>query len=69
MRLSRFAVYNCAALAIIGLMGILCLPIPFMGDQVIHVLGAMKMDAGGVLYRDFWDLKQPGIFLESRPKC
>src|SRR5262245_65009137 len=33
-----------------------------MGDQAIHLLGAEKLRDGGVLYRDIWDLKQPGIF-------
>ena len=46
----------------VALLGLVCLYIPFHGDQVIHLLGALKIRAGGVLYRDFWDLKQPGIF-------
>ena len=36
---------------------------PFSGDQALFLIGAQKMHAGGVLYRDFWDIKQPGIFL------
>lgn len=32
------------------------------GDQALFMLGASALHGGGVLYRDFWDLKQPGIF-------
>lgn len=35
---------------------------PFAGDQALFLIGAQKLHAGGVLYRDFWDIKQPGIF-------
>ena len=35
---------------------------PFAGDQALFLIGAEKLQAGGVLYRDFWDIKQPGIF-------
>jgi hypothetical protein len=36
---------------------------PFAGDQALFLVGAQELHAGAVLYRDFWDLKQPGIFL------
>lgn len=35
---------------------------PFTWDQAVFALGADAMERGGHLYRDFWDLKQPGIF-------
>ena len=35
---------------------------PFSGDQALFLVAAEKLHAGGVLYRDFWDIKQPGIF-------
>jgi hypothetical protein len=35
---------------------------PFVGDQALFLIGAEKLQAGGVLYRDFWDIKQPGVF-------
>ncbi len=35
---------------------------PFSGDQALFLVGAKTLHAGGVLYRDFWDIKQPGIF-------
>ncbi len=36
---------------------------PLNGDTALFMLGAIKVHAGSVLYRDFWDIKQPGIFL------
>jgi len=36
---------------------------PFAGDQALFTVGALALHAGGVLYRDFWDIKQPGVFL------
>ncbi len=36
---------------------------PFSGDQALFTIGAKKIAGGAVLYRDFWDLKQPAIFL------
>jgi hypothetical protein len=34
----------------------------FYGDQALFMVGAEKLHRGAVLYRDFWDLKQPGIY-------
>ena len=31
-------------------------------DQALFRIGARVLEAGGVLYRDFWDVKQPGIY-------
>jgi hypothetical protein len=50
-------------LALVALLGLANLPIPFTWDQSIFVLGAKAMSHGAVLYRDFWDTKQPGVFL------
>ncbi|MDE2572985.1 MAG: hypothetical protein KGM44_10755 [bacterium] len=52
-----------AALAGIALIGVATLNYPFAGDQALFAVGAAKLHAGGLLYRDFWDLKQPGIYL------
>jgi hypothetical protein len=38
------------------------LAVPFSGDQALFITGARQLAAGGVYYRDFWDLKQPGIY-------
>jgi hypothetical protein len=35
---------------------------PLAGDQSLFFLGAKAMAHGATLYRDFWDLKQPGIY-------
>jgi len=43
--------------------GLIHLKFPLGGDQCIFLLGAKKIDNGGILYKDFWDTKQPGIFL------
>lgn len=50
-----------AALAVV-LLGLANVPAPFHGDQALHCLGAGQVDRGAVLYRDFWDLRQPGLF-------
>jgi hypothetical protein len=57
-----FARSDVLAIGVIAILGLLCLQVPFMGDQAVHLLGAQKLRDGGVLYRDLWDLKQPGIF-------
>lgn len=51
-----------AVLLIVLILGLLNLSYPFTGDQAFFTVGAQEMSAGEVLYRDFWDLKQPGIF-------
>jgi len=49
-------------LAFLAGLGILNLACPFGGDQALFTLGALKLHGGAALYRDFWDLKQPGIY-------
>ncbi|MEH2325168.1 MAG: glycosyltransferase family 39 protein [Nostoc sp.] len=44
------------------IIGLINLPFPFAGDQALFTIGALEMQQGKVLYRDFWDLKQPGIY-------
>ncbi len=51
-----------ATIALIVVLGALRLFDPFSGDQALFLVAAEKLHAGGVLYRDFWDIKQPGIF-------
>ncbi|MDZ8221487.1 hypothetical protein [Nostoc sp. ChiVER01] len=46
----------------IVIIGLVHLPFPFDGDQAFFRLGALEMQQGKLLYRDFWDVKQPGIF-------
>src|SRR5579864_415008 len=51
------------ALIAVVLIGLVHLPQPFHDDQAFFTIGAWKMSHGAVLYRDYWDIKQPGIFL------
>lgn len=51
-----------ATIVVILVLGALRLFDPFSGDQALFLVAAEKLHAGGVLYRDFWDIKQPGIF-------
>ena len=51
-----------SALGAIILIGLIHLPYPFSGDQALFTIGALKISDGAVLYRDFWDLKQPGLY-------
>jgi hypothetical protein len=44
------------------LLGVLRLAEPLWGDQALFVVGAKIINNGGLLYRDFWDLKPPGIY-------
>ncbi|MFN6465124.1 MAG: glycosyltransferase family 39 protein [Nostoc sp. DedVER02] len=46
----------------VATIGIIHLPFPFSGDQALFTTGALEMQQGKILYRDFWDLKQPGIY-------
>ena len=50
-------------LGIGGLAFLTLVPMPFTGDQALFVVFAKALDGGAVLYRDIWDIKQPGIFL------
>lgn len=51
------------SLGLVALVGLINIPFPFNGDQAFFALAAQEMANGEVLYRDFWDLKQPGIFV------
>ncbi len=59
----RLGVEILAVVAAIGLAGWVNLPMPLHGDAALYQLGAKAMSEGGALYRDIWDLKQPGIYL------
>lgn len=47
----------------VALAGLLNLPQPFTWDQAMFATGARELQRGAVLYRDFWDMKPPGIYL------
>lgn len=58
----QFTKLDILVLAAVVLAGLVHLPYPFDGDQALFITGASKISRGAILYRDFWDLKQPGIF-------
>jgi hypothetical protein len=39
------------------------LPMPLTGDQGLYMYGAKSLAEGQALYLDFWDAKQPGVYL------
>ena len=50
-------------LVVIALVALVHVPFPFWGDQALFSYAAHGMRHGDRLYVDFWDFKQPGIFL------
>src|SRR5215212_5376856 len=50
-------------LFLIGLLGWLNLNQIFNGDQALFTVYAAEINQGALLYRDVWDIKQPGIFI------
>jgi hypothetical protein len=59
----RFKTLAALSLASTAVLGLINLPQPFHGDQALFTIAARELDGGRVLYRDFWDLKPPGIFV------
>lgn len=51
-----------AAVFLIGLCGLLLLPLPFGRDQGIYAYGGSVILRGGVLYRDTWQNPCPPIY-------
>jgi hypothetical protein len=51
------------SLAVVALICAIHLPFPLRGDQAFFATAAIEISDGGGLYTDFWDVKQPGIFL------
>ncbi len=50
------------ALVAVLFIGLVNLAYPFAGDQALFAIGARELSSGAVLYRDFWDIKQPAIY-------
>ena len=63
MTRSRDVLGPVVVLCVIALLGLSKLAYPLMDDQAGFLIGARTIATGGVLYRDFWDIKPPGIFL------
>lgn len=60
-RLGRLAPW--AALGVVLVLGLAHLWVPLDADQTFFLYTARLLDQGKSLYRDVWDVKQPGIFL------
>jgi hypothetical protein len=59
----RWNVADLIVLILVLLIGLIHLPRPIYGDQALYIIAARKMANGAVLYKDFLDAKQPGIFV------
>jgi Dolichyl-phosphate-mannose-protein mannosyltransferase len=53
---------SAVALILVVLAGGLCLAMPFSGDQAYFAVYGRELTRGAVLYREVFDIKQPGIF-------
>lgn len=58
-----FTRLDLAVLGAVLVLGAINLAQPFGWDQAIFTIAARRMHEGAVLYRDIWDVKQPGLFL------
>ena len=47
--------------AFVAFAALTMLPLPFGGDQALYAMFGWRVMGGAVLYRDVWDVKQPGI--------
>jgi len=43
-------------------LAVMRIPLGFTGDQALFATAAVELHQGRTLYRDFWDIKQPGIY-------
>ena len=48
--------------ALMAAVGWPSLAMPFRGDQALFAVVAQEMSRGAVLYRDYWDITNPGVF-------
>ncbi len=60
--LRRYRIVIAAFFAVLLLFGLPTLTIPFFTDAADYALGARTILSGGVLYRDFWEVKTPAIY-------
>lgn len=51
-----------AGFGVVLLLGILTLWVPYAGDTALFATAAETLNDGGLYLRDFWDIKQPGIY-------
>src|SRR5688572_17909808 len=62
MGLRRLSRWDLLVVALVVLAGLVNLPVPFHGDQALFATYSARLYGGAVLYRDIWDIKQPGVF-------
>ncbi len=60
---ARVQAVRFGVLALIFMAALVHVPFPFWGDQALFASAAHGMRHGDRLYVDFWDYKQPGIYL------
>jgi hypothetical protein len=52
----------CLALLPVAVLAAITLWWPENGDQALFIQAAARLQEGAVYYRDFWDIKQPGLY-------
>jgi hypothetical protein len=62
LTLTLKAVFILLCIAVLSLLAATRLFHPLEGDGALFLTAAKMLDEGAVLYVDFWDVKQPGIF-------
>jgi hypothetical protein len=67
--MNQFMSYLISHVGRVGLSGIILVAVgwaaagtPFRGDQALYAEYARRMSEGAVLYRDLWDVTNPGVF-------
>lgn len=55
--------YLAMALALVAFGALKLVLLPFDGDQSIFLMAGETIASGGRIYVDYWDVKQPGIYL------
>ena len=57
-----FFMRSSLSMVLVFVVGLVKIAEPLGGDQSLFLIGAHELHDGALLYRDFWDLKQPGIY-------
>ncbi len=58
-----YILWNALSLGVVLLAGAAALAMPFSSDQALLTIYARQITHGAVLYRDLFDIKEPGIFI------
>lgn len=62
-RISVVGAYLAVAVALVAFGAVKLVLLPFDGDQSIFLMAGETIASGGRIYVDYWDVKQPGIYL------